>query len=255
MYKTTVSCALMLFSGCLIGIKNIRCSASESEINPNNEETTTSSSVSGKESPDIVNTPKLPDAHTTKSPDATSAVPDTTLSGKSNGSEHGDESSVANATHPDTNLSNETPAQGSNSTKVDATTSGAHVLHSRLPPVSSLGTTPSLTANQASFTTSAETKRTPTLTVTIVFAFLLAILVIVLLYWCLRKKSKRYSFDLYHKSSEDANIPLNSVQEDNDNVHISSEEKTNSNHPESSLQTTASENSTKVENVGDSADK
>ncbi|RXM94437.1 hypothetical protein EOD39_17995 [Acipenser ruthenus] len=43
-------------------------------------------------------------------------------------------------------------------------------------------------------------------------AFIIAIILIVIIIVFLRKKTRRYSFDLYRKNHEDAGIPLGTVE-------------------------------------------
>ncbi|XP_066574513.1 mucin-21 isoform X4 [Amia ocellicauda] len=48
----------------------------------------------------------------------------------------------------------------------------------------------------------------------ILIALILAILLFVIIIFCIHKKTRRYSFDLYQKGPEDAGIPLSSVERD-----------------------------------------
>nr|XP_033795898.1 uncharacterized protein LOC117358278 isoform X2 [Geotrypetes seraphini] len=269
--KVAASCAFLLFSGCLIEIKMISCETTENQMTPMSTEIT-GDAVPGKGTEHIVNVPTpamiIPETHTENSRNTVSTSEvhneregndwNVTLSDPKNVSE--DESSVTSTTPLHINLT-EVADDQSNSTQVDYTTLGTEegtnlYSHSPIPSVSSGGeasTTaePETSSDDTTVSTTKQDSNQATLGLIISISFLIFIILIILICWALRKKTKRYSFDLYHKSAEDANIPLSSVHEDNENGQISSEKKT---APESS-QTSDSEDATKAADEADSTDK
>ncbi|XP_030048564.1 uncharacterized protein LOC115462700 [Microcaecilia unicolor] len=255
MHKTAVSCALLLLSGCLIEVKNIICDTTEYQTSIENA---TSDAVPGKVTKDIIPTPAMIVSetyiHNSSNTDATFDAP----TSDDNDSENND-SSVTSAIPLHTTLPGGADDQSNSSTQMNDTTLDAH---SPTPSISSDGQTSFTTAEPETSSNATivftEKPHTPsnykTLGIIISISFLIVVLFIILLCCVLRKKTKRYSFDLYHKSPEDANIPLSSVHEDNENGQISSEKKNNSSAMESS-RTSSSEDATKAANAADSADK
>ncbi|KAI1883644.1 hypothetical protein AGOR_G00233690 [Albula goreensis] len=73
----------------------------------------------------------------------------------------------------------------------------------------------SSTASTSSTTTAGSTTSTSTATggYIILVILALAIVLLIIVIYCLREKSRSYSFDLHHKT-EDANIPLNTVDQE-----------------------------------------